>query len=268
MEKTQNKKIAPNQVGSEIDLLRLAQALLRRAWIIILAAVIGGSMAFAYASYCITPKYSSSVMLYVNSKSVSVGNLSISGSDLSTARSLISTYSVILKNRTTMEQVIADSGLNYTPGQLLGMVSTSAVNNTEVFKITVTATNAEEARDLANSMARVLSDRVSDVIDGSSMRVVDNAVVEPWKVSPNISSYTAKGLLAGFVLACAILVLLELLDDLIHDEDYLLETYDIPVLAKIPDLTDSSAKKYGYYSEYGQYGKSRAAKKGGDTNEN
>lgn len=250
-------------VQEEIDLWRLAEALWRRAWAIILAAVIVGGIAFSYASLYLTPLYSSSVMGYINSKGVNVGNVSISGGDINTARTLTDTYSVILKNRTTMEKVIAECGVDYTPGQLLSMTTVGAVNNTEVFRITVQAKDPDEARDLANSMARILVERVSDVIDGSSMRIVDSAVSNHGKVFPNVTSYTVKGVLLGAVLACAAIVLLELLDDVIHDESYLMENYNIPVLAKVPNLSDDSQKKYSYYQKQYGYGE----QEGGDSDE-
>ena len=33
----------------------------------------------------------------------------------------------------------------------------------------------------------------------------------------------------------------------IHNEDYLLNTSDVPILATIPDLNAKTPKKYGYY---------------------
>jgi hypothetical protein len=39
-----------------------------------------------------------------------------------------------------------------------------------------------------------------------------------------------------------------MLDNTVHDEEYILSTYNYPILAKIPDLASSgSDKKYGYY---------------------
>jgi hypothetical protein len=37
-------------------------------------------------------------------------------------------------------------------------------------------------------------------------------------------------------------------DTFIHSEDYLLENYDLPVLAVVPDLVNS--KNTGYYKSY------------------
>ena len=52
----------------------------------------------------------------------------------------------------------------------------------------------------------------------------------------------------GFVLACGIVVIMELTDEQIHDSDYLIQTYDIPVLAVIPDLLSATSTNDYYQS--------------------
>ena len=54
-------------------------------------------------------------------------------------------------------------------------------------------------------------------------------------------------MMLGVLLTVVILVVVALLDDTIHDEDYVIKTYDYPILAKVPDLLDSGTKRYGYY---------------------
>jgi hypothetical protein len=41
------------------------------------------------------------------------------------------------------------------------------------------------------------------------------------------------------------------MDNTIHDEEYVINTYGLPILAKVPNLMDSGSKKYGYY--YNRY---------------
>ena len=53
------KREAHDDDYMEIDLLRLAGALWHRAWAILLAMVLFGGAAFAYAYYLVTPLYQS-----------------------------------------------------------------------------------------------------------------------------------------------------------------------------------------------------------------
>ncbi len=233
-----------------IDLMHIFTQLLRRLWLIVLAGIIGAGVGFSVASFGIAPKYSSQIMLYVNNSSISLGStsVSISASEISAAQSLVKTYVVILNNRTTLEKVIERAELDYSYEQLSGMIDASSVDETEVFKVKVTCGDPYEAEKIANCIAEVLPERISEIIDGSSMKVVDVAVANLNKVSPSITKYTVVGFTIGVILTMFIIVFLVVMDDTIYDEDYIIQKYDYPILAKVPDLLDSEAAKFNYYS--------------------
>lgn len=230
-----------------LDVVQIGKTLWKKIWVIFTAGVLAAVLFFSYSFFLVTPKYSSSVQLYVNS-TVSVGSLSTSV--LTAARDLVKTYISILNTRTTIEKVAEEAGVDYSYGQLKSMISASAVSETEIFQITVTARDPREAAKIANTIADVLPDRVADIIDGCSVRLVDSAVVSTSKVSPNIVKNTGIGFLIGILLACGIIIVMFLLDDTIYSEEYLLRTYDIPVLAKIPNLLEDEKDRYGYKKYY------------------
>ena len=243
-----------NEEIVEIDLFRLLGAMWHRAWVIVLACVICAAAAFSYARFMIKPLYQSSVLLYVNGKSISVSgaSISVSSGDLQLAKSLVSTYLVILETKSTLNDVIEKADLNYSYGQLKGMISAGAVNDTEVFQVTVTSASPTEAALIANTIAEVLPEKVTEIIDNTSVRVVDYADPPTSKSSPNITRYAFIGLLVGLLLSSAVIILIELQDDKIHDESFLLQTFeDIPLLAAIPDLSVADSDAYrGYEKGY------------------
>lgn len=250
MENKENKSTNTNEYYT-IDLLHIAKTLWRKAWLIVLCGLLCGAIAFSYAFFGIAPKYSSSIMLYVNNSSLSLGNTSfnISASDLSAAQSLVKTYIVMLENRTTLEEVIEKSDVDYNYKELKKKISATAVNETEVLKVTVTTEDPYESEKIANCIAEVLPQRISEIIEGSSMAVVDSAIANPQKVSPSITKYTAVGLFLGVLICVIALVILDLMDDTIHDEDYIINTYNYPILAKVPNLINSNTKGNSYYSQ-------------------
>lgn len=236
----------------EIDLMHILEVLLDRMWTIIICGAIGAAIMFTVSAFFMTPKYQSSAMFYVNNNNLSFGNssFSISSSDISASQSLVDTYIVILKTRNTLETVIEKGNLDYSYAKLSNMISAGAVNATEVFKVTVTSTDPVEACNIANAIAQVLPDKISEIVTGSGAKVVDYAVVNATKVSPSIRKYTAIGLLVGAVLACVVIVLQDIFDDTIRDDNFLLTTYeDIPTLAVIPNLLNDKSGSY-YYNNY------------------
>lgn len=234
----------------EIDLLQMAQALWRRAWAIVLASVVCAGCALGFTAIFKTPLYEAEALMYVNSNDISVGStkLSISAAELSAAQSLVETYIVILNTRTTLNDVVEKTGVAYTYEQLREMISAESVNGTEIFSITVTSPDPKEAELLANTIAQVLPEKIASIVEGSSARIVDYAVEPVEKASPSLTKSTLIGFMLGFVVSCGLVVVLELMDDLIHDSDYLVQTYEIPVLAVIPDLLSNHSSNEYYRS--------------------
>ena len=255
-----------NKEYLEIDLLRLVKALWHRAWAVVLAIFLCGVAGFTWSAYLATPLYKAETLLYVNNSSFSVGStsFSISSSELTAAQSLVNTYLVILKTRMTLDEVIREAELDYTYEELSDMISAGAINSTEVFEIAVTSDDPEEAERIANTIAEVLPDKISDIVDGSSVRIVDYAIVPSQWDSPNVMQFTAVGMVLGFAISCAVIIILKLCDRIIRTEDYLMQNYELPVLACIPELSpEKKTGGYGYYS-HGYYTrqKSQSGKEG------
>ena len=233
-----------------IDLMHIARSIIHRLWIIILAAVLAAAAGFSYSTFVLKPVYGAQVLLYVNNSSINFGNTSfdISASDIQASLSLVNTYSVLLKNRTTLERVKENAGVDYTVAQLASMIQTGSVNETEVMKVVVTCGNPHEAAKIANSIAEVPPVRVSEIIDGASMVVVDRAVPVTSKIGPSVSRYTFLGLIIGALVTVIIIAVRAIMDDTIYNEDYVLENYDYPILAKVPNLLETHhGSGYGYY---------------------
>ena len=235
----------------EIDLLALAQAVWKRIWLVLMSVVAGAVAAFLFATSIITPLYESKAMLYVNNSSISVGStsFSISTGELSAAQSLVKTYIVIMQSRQTLNTVIEQADLVYTYDELKDMISAASVNNTEIFEITVTSDDPEEAELIVNTISDILPDKIADIVEGSSVRVVDYGVVPVYPVSPNVTKFALVGFLLGGVLSVGFIILLELLNNSIRSEEYLIQTYDLPVLAVVLAMTRKSRRKKGSASQ-------------------
>ena len=227
---------------------------------ILFTGLIFGALLFGYARFMVTPEYEANALFYVNNGTFSLSDaVRITTGELNAANELVDTYVAILESRANMELVLEKSGANRTYEKLRKMIDAKAVNSTGLFQITVTSTNPEEARVICNTIADILPDKIADIVSNSSVNVVDYAVTPRTRSSPSYIRFAAIGVLVGMVLASFILIIRDLLDDIIHNEDYLLQTYpDLPILATIPNLTAKSSKKYGYYGGYGQ-----SMKKGG-----
>lgn len=240
----------------EIDLLEIVRALWKNILVIALVAILIGSAVFGATAFLMEPEYQATASMYVNNSSFSLGttSFSVSSGDLSASTSLVSVYLYILQSRTTLEEVIQAAGLAYTPDELRKMITTNSVEKTGAFEVTVTSTNPAEVELIANNIAKILPERIAEIVDGTSVRIVDYAIIPSQRSGPSIVKNTIIGILLGGILSAAWVVIRYLLNDtsrvMIQSVDDLRNMYpEIMVLATIPDMR-LNEKKNGYYSAY------------------
>lgn len=219
----------------EIDLRELFKVLWKRAWIIVLCAIIVGTSVLAYTVNFVTPQYKANVTIYVNNNS-SKENAYISSSDLAVALRLVSTYVNIIQSHTVLEKVIAEAGLALTTDQVRRMISAEVVGETEMFNVTVTTPNPQMSADLANAIAAVAPDEIAAIIEGSSAKIIDYARVPTARSSPNYTTSAIIGAFIGAALAIAVILIQNLLDLRVRNEEELARIGSVPVLGVIPDM--------------------------------
>ena len=262
----ENNQFAPGPSGAgssgeiEIDLMKLLGALWRNILVIVLAALIGGAAMLAYTWFLTKPAYTASVLAYINKSSVS-----ISGAELllSNGEDVLATYTTILNSRTTLEEVAQTAGLPYdaeTLGKMISTTNTSAAK-ASFMTVEVTSTSPVEAELIANTIATVLPTRVADIVEGSTLRVVDYAVIPSSRSTDSLVRNFAIGVLGAAFAVCAVIALTTVIRTnhapLIASSSDLAQFYpEYPVLGVIRDLSYSDKKfkysdyGYGKYSEY------------------
>ena len=195
----------------EIDLLKILKACLKKVWIILLvAAILGGGM-FVYGKMTHVPAYTTTTTLYASyTKPV---DTNASQNSLTEARSMVDTCTAVLNTRKTLEAVIAEAGVSMTSGKLSGMIAAAAVNKTEIFTVSVTAVNPEEAALLANAVGKVLPEHVAMVNNHSNVGVIDEALVP---AAPNSNSIVKDAVIAavlGAFAVCGVIAVLCIVED-------------------------------------------------------
>jgi len=241
-----------------IDISQTASLLIGRAWIIVISALLCAILCVTVTLCFVSPRYEADIKVYVNNNSLSsaAAGFSISSSDISAAQSLVDTYVVILNSRSTLEELISQTGVQYSCDELSDMISAGSINGTEIFKVTVTSTDPNEAARIANAIALILPAKIADTVLNSSVRIVDYAQVPAESSSPSLIKNAVIAFALGLILACLAVIIADMLDSSIRSADYLTETFpDIPLLTVIPDT--ASGRAYGYKLGYSYYGGDR-----------
>ena len=228
----------------EINLKEILKACWRKLWIIVLCAVFVGSAVYTYTACCVTPMYKAKVTFYVNNSNYQGGNNnSISSSDLATAQRLVLTYVNIIKSDTVLEKVAQEADLDYTASQLRSMMTAESVGETEIFQMQIFHADPNMAALIANAIAAVAPNEISNILVGSSTKVVDYAKVPTAPYSPDRMRNALLGAIIGAVLVIIAIVVQVFVDVRIKSEDDLRRICDAPVLGVIPDFEEDTENR-------------------------
>ncbi len=221
----------------EINLWELFRVLAKRAWIIVLSAVVCAGFFFLYTVNFVAPQYEARVTMYVNNNSNQEGN-SVSSNDLSAAVRLVNTYINIIKSDRVLDRVISETGENLSQEALREMISTDPLNETEMFAVVVTSGDPQLSANLANAIADITPGEIAQIIKGSSAEIVDHAKVPTSRSAPSYFQSTALGFLLGALLAVLVIAFTYIFDVSVKSEEDLKQICSVPVLGVIPDVLE------------------------------
>lgn len=240
-----NGGIFLEQEYDTIDLRQLFEIVRRNLLLIVAVTVLFAAGGYLGTTFLITPQYEASAMLIVNSREGQQLQGSVTNDSLNSAKQLVETYSVILKSDTVLDQTIEDLNLPLTYDQLAAKVSITAVNDTQVMKITVQDADVNLAKDIVSNIVEQAPDVIINTVKAGSVEVVSDASANPDPVSPSKSRNTALAGILGCILVVGILFMKSLFNNRIMTESDISQKLALPILGVIPDsaLGDNGSRK-------------------------
>lgn len=217
-----------------IDLMELARLLWAHIVQIVAAAVAAALVSLLVCMFALTPKYQASINMIVNARQDTTATFT--SDNFNSAKNLISTYAVIIKSNTVLNEVIDTLDLDMTYGQLYSMVSVASVDNTQIMKVTVTDTDVKRAGEIVETIADIVPDVLVEKVEAGSCKTVSDVSINPNKVFPQTKKYVMMAGLMGAVVVCGILVLAHLLHDTIVDDEDAQKKLGLPMLGLIPEV--------------------------------
>ena len=231
----------------ELDLKELFNIFWSKKVQIILIILIFAVVGIIYTIGFVTPEYTSSTSLVLagaesEGQTASTAN-SITTTDITINSKLVSTYSVIVKSKDVLGQVISNLDMNISWEQLRNNVTVSSVEDTEVIQISVTNGNSQYAADIANEIAKVFIEKVSEIYNINNVYVLDEAEVENVPSNINHSRDVIIFAFIGVIIAVVYVLVANMLDTTIKTAEDIEKQFKLPVLASIPVYGTEMQKK-------------------------
>ena len=228
-----------NEEEIEIDLLRLFYAIREKIWGIIAVAFVFACGAFAFTHFLIAPTYTSTSAMLVLTKETTLSSLA----DLQMGSQLTQDYKVLTTSRPVLEDVIENLGMDMKYKDLRKKIKIENPDDTRLLYITVTMPDPELAKTVVDELAIVASTFIGDKMEVVPPKIIEEGEVPLEKASPSRMKNTLIGMIVGGFLMCAIVVVLELLNDSIQTENDIERYLGIPTLAVVPVRENQKKEK-------------------------
>ena len=238
-----NNQVSAAEKEHDVNIAVLFKTLLKKWWIVFLAALIVAAGSLCIARFLVKPTYQACFTAYVNNKQSKQTNDSLTNSDILASQELVRTYSKILTGNKVLMKASELLGDDYNYRTLAEMVKTLPQDDTEIITVTVTAGSKEEAYRLET----ISPDCMADIIVGSSMKIVDTTQMPDMRSSPSYTKYTLIGGIVGGLCAVLLILIRALMNDRVSDYSELEERFSVPVVGIIPDMSKSHSDGSGYY---------------------
>ncbi len=169
-------------------------------------------------------------------------------SDVNAAKELVLTYSNIITSKTILTNAAKKIGVDLPYDVLARMVSTESKDETEIISVYVVDTDPQLAYDYAQTIAKIAPVYIAEIVEGSSMKIIDLPEYSDKRYKPSYLRYAIIGFLIGALLVVAFVIIRFFIDDTVKNEGDVEKKFALPVLGVIPDVNSASSKGSDYYS--------------------
>ncbi len=227
------------ETESQIDLFELLYDFQRGFkkiwWLIPLFVCLFGGLLYARTAIRYQPMYKSQASFTVSTATASGGSYSYSFYyDTSTVKQMASTFPYILESNLLTDLIKNDLGVEY----INGTISASAIAESNLFTLTVTSNDPQDAYDILQAVMNHYSEVSAYVIGDTKLNMIEAPkLAETPYNDKNALPVAAKGAAAGLVLAVIIQLIYGKVRKTIRKEDEIKDVLNVQCLGVVPKVT-------------------------------
>ena len=229
----------------EFDIKRFLKTALAKKAYVISIVVISIIIGIIYTFFLLVPKYKATTKMVLTQVEGTTTQTteSITSSDITLNKNLVSVYGEILKSKKVVSKVIENLGLEFTVAELQEMISISSGTNAEVLDVSVTSKDPIISTNITNELADVFVDEVSEMYKINNVNILDKAEIPNGPCNVNHIKDLAIFTVLGIFLAAGFVLLLYMVDTTIKMEEDVEAYTGLTILTSIPLCENTLVKK-------------------------
>ena len=228
----------------EIDLKELIGMFLEKKFLIIFVVILFAILGAVYTTRFITPLYESSTSLVlVQTGDTDTSLESITTTDITLNSKLVDAYAVVAKSKRVANKVLENLKLNMPIDDLRESITISSASDTQNLKVSVKHENPEEACKIANEVAEVFIEEVTEIYKVKNLYILDPAEVNTIPCNINLAKNIVIFAFVGAILVAGYILLINMLDTTLKTDTDIEKAVGVPVLASIIFVDENNKKK-------------------------
>lgn len=216
----------------EIDLRELFEYFKTKLLSIIIIVILVIAVGNIYTTLTRVPLYKSDTTIVL----VSEANTQNNYTDLQMNKNLVDTYSEIIKSRKVLNPVIKNLKLKYSYNELKSSVSVSSVTNTEIIRVSVSNKNPKKAKEIANEIGIVFTDKIQKIYNLNNVSIVDKAIESKTPYNINYVKDNIIYIAIGLVLSCGLVFIKFYFDTTIKTSEEIENKLGLTILGIVPKV--------------------------------
>ncbi len=220
----------------EFNILEFLRYYWNKIVFVVLFTMIGLILSIVYTLKIQVPVYEAKTSLVLVNNSQE--NSTITQTDITINKNLLSTYREIIQSRRILNKVIAALGLEIDYDNLKSSVKVKSAENTEIIIISVYNEDANLSRDIANCIAEVFEGEITEIYNIENVSIIDEASVNESPYNVHILRQFVMGTGAGFLLSSLIIAVMFYFDDTVKSEEEIEKDLKVPILGSVPKSSD------------------------------
>lgn len=221
-------------IKEKINLKRLNSILRKNILTIIILILIFAIGGCVYSFNFVVPKYKSTSTVLLVSNETNKKNASVTQSDVTLNKSLLTTYGNIITSKNVLSKVKENLQLNITVEELSNNISIKEIEDTQLIKINITDKDARQAQRICREINNVFINEIKNIYNIDNVTVVDEASLEEKPYNINHIKDIIIALTMGIVVSGIFIFVTYVLDTTVKIEQDIEDYVELKVIGTVP----------------------------------
>ena len=215
-----------------LEIKELFEVFKKRIWVVLVITILSSSLGVAY-TYKMGTVYRSGVKVYIGNSENIIN--SYTEEQMKYYSGFVNTFREIIMIDDFLNETLEHHDLNLTAAQIKGGLGLTSATNSPIIEISYMSPSKKQAKEVLTALTKEFTEQVKKIMPNANVQIVDSVkvvAIEPAKTKVIILS-----IVIGMIGSIGLVLVLDYLDDRIHNKENLEKLLPVPVLGQLPHFS-------------------------------